>query len=421
MISSILITQTSNSKPNNYTSPVSNQDVIVTRVRSKSFEQTSVTPKLKRSYSLSDLDTLSAASKNCTHVLITSPKSNTDKFCVKKILYNEFKEEYASNASLWGFSPCTWSEGNFYYCLITPTEAIKIRKEETLLSDYHRGLEIEKTAAVKTSASNLAIGLSVKKIRPLEQRSFYLYNHKSKSKITKINSSAHSEEALLEDCTKLKFSSKEELLSFCAYTFYQVDALHKAGIYHMDIKPNNICKNKNNSFTIIDLNDSLNFSDGKVFNRIKNRDYTTSTKMIPDSFIQKLGASRNSKQAQKISRSCDLFATGSTIYQIAYAFSQRSSVEESKKSSEKTLYPYHLSQHHPSTLKDDLELEKTLKIFDTRQKELIKKTMSFDPTRTPTSKALKEAFPIPHIRKIYSPQKKTLCERLTSLFWKKSE
>ncbi|MES2199027.1 MAG: hypothetical protein V4489_02530, partial [Chlamydiota bacterium] len=270
-----------------------------------------------------------------------------------------------------------------------------------------------------------------KKIHSLDQRSFYLYNYRSCLKIHKVNDLSHTEEALLENCNELKFSSKEELLDFCAYTFHQLDALHKAGIYHMDMKPDNICKNKNNSFTVIDLNDSLNFSDEKVLDRIQNTDYTTCTMMIPRSFIDMLTASENPEKAQMLSRSCDLFATGSTIYQIAYAFSQGLSLTDFKKKP-KPFYPYSFSiDGHPSSLKDNDKLEKTLKIFNTRQKELIKKMMSFDPNETPTSKDLKEAFPILFIKKFTYKQasieetpnlpEKTLYERLLSLCWETSK
>ncbi|MES2198951.1 MAG: hypothetical protein V4489_02125, partial [Chlamydiota bacterium] len=181
MISTILKTQTSSPKSNNYTSPTSNQDAIVTRVRSKSFEQANIAPstlKPQRSHSLSDLEALSAASKKCTHLLITSPTSNTDESCVEKISHAEFKKNYKPDTKPWGFSHCTLRSGSFYHCFITPTKAIKIRKEKTRPSDYHRGLEIKKIAAEKTSSSNLAISLSPKKIHSLDQRSFYLYNYR---------------------------------------------------------------------------------------------------------------------------------------------------------------------------------------------------------------------------------------------------
>ncbi|MES2198949.1 MAG: serine/threonine-protein kinase, partial [Chlamydiota bacterium] len=402
LISTILKNQTSNSKPNNYTSPISNQDAIVTRVRSKSLEQANTVPsipKLQRSYSLSDLNNLSVASKKYMYVLITSPKSNTDKSCVEEISQKEFNENYKSDTSLWGFSHCTISQGNFLLCFLTPNEAIKIRQKNTSRSYYHKGFEIEKIAAEKTSSFNHKTGLFEKKIQSLDKRSFYLYNYQTDLSIAKVNNLSHTEEALLEDCERLEFSSKEELFRFCAYTFHQLNALHEADIYHMDIKPDNICKTKNNSFKIIDLNGSLNFSDEKVFDRLKTGDYSTSSTMIPLSFIQMLTAEKNQEKARIISRSCDLFATGSTIYQVAYAFSQGLSIEESAKRVKRDIYPYQLSQNnnlclYPSALRDDHELEEILQVFNTRQKELIKKTMSFDPNQTPTLKDLKEAFPI---------------------------
>ncbi len=277
---------------------------------------------------------------------------------------------------------------------------MKIPQGNTSLKDYHRGLELEKIAAEKTSASNLEIGLSEKKIRPLGQRSFYLYNYQTSLKIHKINNLSHTEEALSEDCDKLLFSSKEELLRFCAHTFHQLDALHEAGIYHMDIKPANICKTKNNSFKIIDLNDCLDFSNEGVFDRVKQEDFSRTPEMIPYRLLSRLLEEKDPNEVLKLSGSCDLFATGSTIYQIAYAFLEGLSVAKSKEQSPEAIYPYRFfapeTHYHPARLKPDLKLDETLKIFNTRQKELIKAMLSSNLSKMPTLKVLKEVFPILH-------------------------
>lgn len=368
--------ETIHSKLGTSTPAPSAQDTKVTRVRSKSFENKDVTPpspKLTRAHSLSDLDALSATSKKCTHVLLTAPTSKTAKVeegksYDKGIYHDRFKGEYKSNPSLWGFSHCTVKEGNFYRCFITPTEAIKSRKEKTRLSDYHRGLQLEEIAAKRTAASYQEIGLPKKKIHPLGQKTFYLYDYKSGLKIRKVIDLSHSETVLLEDCDHIKFSSRKELFRFFSHTLHQLDALHKADICHMDIKPANICKTKNNSFQIIDLNDCLDFSDEKTANRLQTGDVTMSTVMTLPSLKAKLSGQANLQEAQALAISCDLFATGSTFYQMAHAFSKGLSLVDCKQKSKTDHYPHQFINRCPSQLKEDSELQKMLNIFNPQQR-----------------------------------------------------
>ena len=291
----------------------------------------------------------------------------------------------------WSLIPCRIIKTNLGKIVVTEDHAINIcdpSKEEK----YYSKLQNEEKIIGRVNPSNQEIGLTQEKITHLGGKTFYLHEHaKSPREFYPFDGFSHMTEAHLEDCSRIKFSSKEELLTAASYLIHQVDILHKAKICHMDIKAENICKTKDGKFKVIDRYGSLDFTRKETLERVTAGKIDTTSWMIPRSLITELLNAKTSEEAKKTATAADIFATGCTLYRMTYAFTHYIALKEY---SDKASLPYSIdADQYPYQLLSPKTLDQTLLILTPQQQDMIKKTLSRDPQ--PSLNALKAAFPLP--------------------------
>lgn len=301
--------------------------------------------------------------------------------------------------------PCRLTRGGCSYVLVTQNVAIKFFIQSISQDRLERIQKKNQTIVDKTCQSDEEIGLVAKKSIPFEDKIFSVYLP-LKGETLVVGKPWRVEEAFLEDCSKLKISTKEELSSFFACVVHQVDAFHKANVCHMDIKLPNICKTKNNLFKIIDVDGSLDFDENAQEDIKKTRfDFTPS--MTPSTIFHRLQKANTVEETKQIAKRMDVFAIGSVFYQMTHALKMEISGVSRERSIEK--YPYELEKQEfcqvstgkvllkalsPWMLKMPNELNETLSVIDDlNQRNLIKRMISFNFEGQPTTAELKEAFP----------------------------
>lgn len=286
----------------------------------------------------------------------------------------------------WKVVPCKIKESRHGAVVVTEDHAVKIYSQGKE-SKYRLELQNEEDIIKKTNPWNERLGLPWEKISKLGVRTLYLYQQGAVfPNIGVISGLAYQTDAHLEDCSSLKFSSKEEVIKASTLLIHQVDVFHRLGICHMDIKPKNFCKTKKGQFKVIDRGGALDFTREETMERVKRGAITTTSYMLPTQLFQSLEKAKTPKEAQKIAEIADIFAVGSTIYQMAYAFTH-----EDYKTRE--ALPYLLSKtEHPAQIKHKEVFNETLRVLNPEQQRIIKATLSTH--KQSTLKALKKEFPL---------------------------
>lgn len=337
---------------------------------------------LARGYRSSDLMITCDLTKEAFKALSLTPPQTPTPLVSEKVSTNPHLQ--------WNLVPCKIINTDLKM-VITKTHAIYIC-QPTNEQEYYRALQNEEAIADKINPSNEKIGLTSDKITRLGRKEFYLYEHdKNPKKFYGFRGFSHITEARLKDCAHTTFSSKEELLKAASYLIHQVDILHREGIYHMDIKPHNISKTKDGRFKVIDRYGSLDFTKQETMSRVQNENFWITRYMIPKSLFDDLVATKTTSEATKIAKAADIFATGSTIYQMAFAFMNNKCLKESHYS---TRLPYNLAPNgHPFCLLPPEKFNTPLKALSSNQQQLIRRSLLALGDNQPTLKELKEAFP----------------------------
>ena len=295
----------------------------------------------------------------------------------------------------WSLIACRILKTNLGKIVVTKDHAINIC-DPSKEGKYYRKLQNEEQIIGRTNPSNQEIGLTQEKITHLGTKKFYLHDcNKTPKGFYAFHGFSHMTEAHLEDCSHIKFSSKEELLTAASYLIHQVDILHRSGVCHMDIKPSNICKTKDGKFKLIDRYGSLDFTRKDIMVKVQNGKFDTTKHMIPESLFYDLTEAETTLKAKKRAKIADVFATGSTIYQLAFAFMSKSSLNDQENTAR---LPYNLDPNgHPFCLRPPEKFAPPLKVLSPGQQQLIKNTLLVLVNKQPTLKELKESFPISEI------------------------
>lgn len=296
----------------------------------------------------------------------------------------------------WRLLPCKIIKTGAGNLVVTKEEATTIYSLDNE-EKYYRDLENAESIIQKTNPHDIEIGLPWEKITRLGEKRFYLYETSNTHQgLREMVGFSHLTESHLGDCSSNICSSQAEVLKAAGDLIRQVSVLHSLNIYHMDIKPQNICKTKNGRFKLIDKYGSLDFTKKETMKRIFTKNFTATEYMIPLSLYTQICQSKKKDRAVALARSADIFALGSTIYQIAHIFTNK--VHDLNSLPYLLQEDYWSKRNHPSTLKTTKKLDPTLRILSPSQQAIIKRSLSLNDQ--PTLKELQSEFPL------YPPEKK---------------
>ena len=121
----------------------------------------------------------------------------------------------------------------------------------------------------------------------------------------------------------IKYYKEEDIFSFCKYIVLGLDYLHKNGIIHHDIKPNNILLCKKGICKITDFNFSSilnNLNEDDIGKNVDSADNFKAPETILDINEDEKGGEKNEKDKNVSFRGkpLDIWALGVTLYIMAY-------------------------------------------------------------------------------------------------------
>ena len=188
----------------------------------------------------------------------------------------------------------------------------------------------------------------------------------------------------LADCSNADFSA-EELPKMCARLIEGIKTLHNKGIYHLDIKPQNILYDGNGVVYLSDF-------DGAISDvSIDEYDLILTYSMVDYADYQKLKdlSSMTSNEKSFLFSKMDIFALGVTFYQAAAHLQQKNiwpydSTEDSTSNEEK---------YFAHTITDDPSARAILEgVYNQDQTNMILKMLS-EREHRPTAEEIATAFP----------------------------